>query len=990
MIEVIAEILRGPVFIAGETLHCQIKFTNKSTNETNSNGNFEKISWASVQLHCQRYVNEQKVNLQQQQQQQASNSNIKSNDSTATNVDVVPLDSTALIATKGETGQTVYTSKPCVLFCDLKLHPGEIRTFSYQETISTHVPPTFRGNYVKYSYKLTIGTQRVNCPTTLIRVPFRVLVIPDLDKYIRQDRAAIASSQTGTKIDNPFVCSSRTEIDSLTTALDALQILSSRTHQNVYNISNNRGRVCRLTLFKNNFKLGEDILGTIDFDQTDVPCVQYTVTLQSEETLNPTYRRKSSQLSNVTSYTKQSEFSLSTLETHLSISIPLSCTPTFSMDLVSLRWKLHFEFVTSKAPRSLLPANVDSSSSTTWSTANSIEVESMTWDLPIKILPTNPYFANNVAKMHSFLFVGNHKSQPAQDYSRTSNSKNLDDFIKRTEQERQKRELTRKQLYSAIKIQSFYRRVRAQKELTKLARARITTLIAQLQSTSFNEENLVHLANLIKFGFQPNADANLMMSLIDSCWKHRQAIVEKLSNDNPPLKIALAKLLKYTVRCLSYFESIRLPTRFIEWFTDVNSYTNEKQTSPSQNVQILTSYFLRNIIRNGYYTQMCSIIESKVPPNVSKSSRVPAIESIVELLARPIECQSLDSVVRDEALVTLRNELFSRSDLPALPLIITPTLIHRPNFPSRRYIELVDFHPTFPIDSSLYQNWKLYQLHAALLIIDSRIDELPASLTKRIVAIIRYFSNGLITTNFKNLPIHDQNADEHDRDDQMNMDTDEPDGELIGDCLTILNKRSITNYLIKLADRQSHQTLTNDDNDYIGNLATIAHSLIFHRNESILRSNFLLSLSTSTAFLRHLWYVCRTLTYETDYREQVLLLSHISCANPLLKDIDIDRIEPLLVTFCSLYSMSLVPLHDDEFFRGPPETAFHTSQISQMVRILQDVCMGIVRFMYPDKQITNPSTNTTDDSEPMTKTLRANKQVEIARQKATKFSIVFK
>ena len=51
---------------------------------------------------------------------------------------------------------------------------------SYSETISTHVPPTFRGIYVKYSYKLTIGTQRVNCPTTLIRVPFRVLVIPGI------------------------------------------------------------------------------------------------------------------------------------------------------------------------------------------------------------------------------------------------------------------------------------------------------------------------------------------------------------------------------------------------------------------------------------------------------------------------------------------------------------------------------------------------------------------------------------------------------------------------------------------------------------------------------------------------------------------------------------------------------------------------------------------------------------------------------------------
>lgn len=79
-----------------------------------------------MQLHCQRYVNEQKVNLQQQQQQQIANA--RSSDALATNVEIVPLDSTALIATKGETGQTVYTSKPCVLFCDLKLQPGETRT----------------------------------------------------------------------------------------------------------------------------------------------------------------------------------------------------------------------------------------------------------------------------------------------------------------------------------------------------------------------------------------------------------------------------------------------------------------------------------------------------------------------------------------------------------------------------------------------------------------------------------------------------------------------------------------------------------------------------------------------------------------------------------------------------------------------------------------------------------------------------------------------
>ena len=124
------------------------------------------------------------------------------------------------------------------------------------------------------------------------------------------------------------------------------------------------------------------------------------------------------------------------------------------------------------------------------------------------------------------------------------------------------------------------------------------------------------------------------------------------------------------------------------------------------------------------------------------------------------------------------------------------------------------------------------------------------------------------------------------------------------------------------------------------------------------------------------------------------LLLHISYASSLLKDIDIDRIEPLLVTFCSLYSMSLVPLHDDEFFRGPPHTAFRINEISDMVVALRDVCMGIIRYMYPEKQINvqpgNPIIHKNDDEESMNKVNRLQKQTEIARQKASKFSRVFK
>lgn len=89
-----------------------------------------------------------------------------------------------------------------------------------------------------------------------------------------------------------------------------------------------------------------------------------------------------------------------------------------------------------------------------------------------------------------------------------------------------------------------------------------------------------------------------------------------------------------------------------------------------------------------------------------------------------------------------------------------------------------------------------------------------------------------------------------------------------------------------------------------------------------------------------------------------------------------------------------MPLHDDEFFLGPPYTAFNLKEISDMVRILRDVCMGLVRFMYPEKQITIQSTSTivssNDDKEPLSKADRIQKQTEFVRQRASKFSMIFK
>ena len=41
-----------------------------------------------------------------------------------------------------------------------------------------------------------------------------------------------------------------------------------------YNITNAKGKVAKFILFKQAYKLGEDIVGVFDFSEGTVPCVQ--------------------------------------------------------------------------------------------------------------------------------------------------------------------------------------------------------------------------------------------------------------------------------------------------------------------------------------------------------------------------------------------------------------------------------------------------------------------------------------------------------------------------------------------------------------------------------------------------------------------------------------------------------------------------------------------------------------------------------------------
>ena len=125
MVEVYAEILRGPgapVYLTGEEIECEISFRNiedsSSTSAAQDNKNakskknkIEVLAWACAQISCQCYINETKVILPKSRAQyQKEIENIEKG--------------TSFMPNKGENGIIIYSSKPKILFCDLKLEPN--------------------------------------------------------------------------------------------------------------------------------------------------------------------------------------------------------------------------------------------------------------------------------------------------------------------------------------------------------------------------------------------------------------------------------------------------------------------------------------------------------------------------------------------------------------------------------------------------------------------------------------------------------------------------------------------------------------------------------------------------------------------------------------------------------------------------------------------------------------------------------------------------
>ncbi|XP_064390826.1 RAB6A-GEF complex partner protein 2-like [Halichondria panicea] len=363
--------LHSPVCLASQRVFCSITFTNRGVTE-------ETLAWAGAQVHCQAVFREEIIKM----------------DSSLL-LPISPNTGTTFIPNRGEKGHTLLSTESTVLFCGLILKPGESKNVLYSEQIPGGGPPTWSGRLVKYSYKLAIGAQRPGSQTQIFRIPFRVMIIPE---YLYSSYVMPSPKES-----NPFLVSEKKEDPTLDIALQALAIETSRRTAMNYTLKNTHGLVGKVSLFKPSYKLGEDIVGLLDLGGATIACLQLSVSLQCIEEVPSEVLQTSAPQGCVSStHSRHSEACHNTLQSQFALPIPLSVTQSFKSSTVTVRWQLHFEFVLGrKLPNELLldtpTISLAGSKAVLWKGVEQVPIDTMTWDLPVTVLPTLPDQAEPLA-----------------------------------------------------------------------------------------------------------------------------------------------------------------------------------------------------------------------------------------------------------------------------------------------------------------------------------------------------------------------------------------------------------------------------------------------------------------------------------------------------------------------------------------------------------------------------------------------------------------
>ncbi|XP_058284568.1 ubiquitin-protein ligase E3C isoform X2 [Hylobates moloch] len=562
-----------------------------------------------------------------------------------------------------------------------------------------------------------------------------------------------------------------------------------------------------------------------------------------------------------------------------------------------------------------------------------------------------------------FSFEGDFKTRPKVSLGGASRKEEKASLLHRTQEERRKREEERRRLKNAIIIQSFIRGYRDRKQQYSIQRSAFDRCATLSQSGGAfpiaNGPNLTLLVRQLLFFYKQSEDSKRLIWLYQNLIKHSSLFVKQLDGSERltclfQIKRLMSLCCRLLQNCNDDSLNVALPMRMLEVFSSENTYLPVLQDA-SYVVSVIEQ-ILHYMIHNGYYRSLYLLINSKLPSSIEYSdlSRVPIAKILLENVLKPLHFtyNSCPEGARQQVFTAFTEEFLAAPFTDQIFHFIIPAL--------------ADSQTVFPYEPFLN----------ALLLIESRCSRRSGGAPWLFYFVLTVGENYLgalseegllvylrvLQTFLSQLPVspasascHDSASDSEEESEEADKPSSPEDGRLsvsyiTEECLKKLDTKQQTNTLLNLVWRDSASE------EVFTTMASVCHTLMVQHRMMVPKVRLLYSLAFNARFLRHLWFLISSMSTRMITGSMVPLLQVISRGSPMSFE-DSSRIIPLFYLFSSLFSHSLISIHDNEFFGDPIEVVgqrqssmmpFTLEELVMLSRCLRDACLGIIKLAYPE------------------------------------------
>ncbi|XP_056607339.1 ubiquitin-protein ligase E3C [Triplophysa dalaica] len=560
-----------------------------------------------------------------------------------------------------------------------------------------------------------------------------------------------------------------------------------------------------------------------------------------------------------------------------------------------------------------------------------------------------------------FSFEGDFKRTPKVSLGGASRKEEKASLLHRTHEERRKREDERRRLKNAIIIQSYIRGYLDRKQQYAIQRGHFDHCVCQCQSGSgpplADGGTLSQLVRQLLFFYRSSEDTHRLIWMCQSLIKHHAQFFKLLVG--PERQNCLFQIKRILGHCCRLLQACRddslnvaVPMRMLEVFTSDRTYMPVVQDANC--VTALIEQILHYMVQKGHYRSLYVLVNHKLPSSLeySDSPSVPLAHTLLEHILKPLHFTygSCPPDARQFVFSAFTEEFISAPFTEQIYHFFVPALADsRLAFPFQNFLWSLQATIASSAHARAQAPWLFYFV---LTVGETGLCSLSEE------GLLLYLN--ALQTLLPLLPVTestsraDINSDSEDEEEMNIQHHATRDGSWISvhsitqECVQKLDTKQQTNALLTLVWRDSASE------DIFTMMASICHTLMVQHRMMVPRVRLLYSLAFNARFLRHLWHLITSMKTKMITGSMVLLLQVMSRGSPMSLE-DSNRIIPLFYLFSSLFSHSLISVHDSEFFGSsvdgqsqPSMMPFSLTELVTLSRCLRDACLGIIKLAYPE------------------------------------------